>query len=907
MKKVLLILFVLIGFVSYGQNDYLDSLNNYVQTSQNDTNKLLTFLKIGDYYEYTQPDSALFFYEKAEDIAKQCSCMELLVRTLNYQAITLIDNSKYPEAILVLDSALQLTKDSLQIIYLKNNLATIYINIGLFEQAFEIYIEQLAYFVEHDDLSGLATSYSNFSAVFNELGEKDSVLFYNQKALSVDIQLQDSVNIVFDYLNLGIALSDLGNYSEAEEYLKKSELLAKTLQLNFVLADIYSAFAGLFAYQSNFGKAIGYSRRSLYVNKIFEDYSAIINNYIDLYNYFEALNRFPETENYIDTISFIFNSYKDDLSIIDKQRFFKIYYSYFERINNIDSAFYYYKKYIYVSDSISTSTQADRIKVLQAQMQIDKTTSLLDEYKNNAKRNNRLLVMYFIIIIGALFSLLIVGITLFRLKKATKILRKNKEELEQAALKRRVQVTLFQLQKKAANFKEEEHLDDILQILLEDILEISWLKLKNKGIIYLTNSEGNLYQSATVNIGETAQKCAIIKPGECLCGTVLQNKQKIIETEVNQNHTISTVNMKQHGHYIEAIISDNKTIGVLTLYLSNNQNVEDIVLEFLHKFSVLLATVIDKRQRMEKLAENVEKQDKLNQKLFAQSLILEQQKIKVEKFSKKLEEQSKILEQTLFDLQSSVNYASYIVNSMLPSDEYLDNLFKEYFLVFKPVQKIGGDFYYAKKMGEKILIAVGDATGHGISGAFLATQAITFIRGMVNRGEALEPADILTQLRVKIKRIFKYSTNESLKFSGLDIAFCVLDTTLNTITFAGAYMPLTVVRNKEIIKIKGTRNPIGAHIKEYSFQQHSLDLKNNDVIYLGSDGYSDQLGGENHLKLSRKTYEEFLLEISNKPIDEQKNLLEMKFENWKGNTQQIDDITILGIKWKYKRNKNLRI
>ncbi len=175
---------------------------------------------------------------------------------------------------------------------------------------------------------------------------------------------------------------------------------------------------------------------------------------------------------------------------------------------------------------------------------------------------------------------------------------------------------------------------------------------------------------------------------------------------------------------------------------------------------------------------------------------------------------------------------------------------------------------------------------------------ITFLHGIIKRSEAKKVGEILNLLRERIKEIFISSGKENL--NGLDIALCVVDTETNILSYSGAYNPLYIIRENKLIEIKAVRNPIGFYPKEKKFITHKIQLHNNDMIYLFSDGYQDQFSAIKKRKFTKKRFKKLIEEICNLPTKEQKNILEERLQNWKGDTIQIDDITIMGVKCKIK-------
>ena len=223
----------------------------------------------------------------------------------------------------------------------------------------------------------------------------------------------------------------------------------------------------------------------------------------------------------------------------------------------------------------------------------------------------------------------------------------------------------------------------------------------------------------------------------------------------------------------------------------------------------------------------------------------------------------------------------------------LDQLLPEYFLFFKPKETIGGDFYYVNKLKNRVIMAVADCTGHGVSGAMLSILGITFLHEIVN--DTLDPGDILNVLRTKIKNIFKtFGSNNK---NGMDIALCVLNTDTNTLKYSGAFNPIWIVRDNEVLEYKPTRNPVGVYYEETIFDVTTIEIKKNDTLYMFSDGYADQFGGKKGKKFKKRNLKSLFLIIADKPMEEQYNFVSRTFDEWKGNREQIDDVVILGIKF----------
>ena len=168
----------------------------------------------------------------------------------------------------------------------------------------------------------------------------------------------------------------------------------------------------------------------------------------------------------------------------------------------------------------------------------------------------------------------------------------------------------------------------------------------------------------------------------------------------------------------------------------------------------------------------------------------------------------------------------------------------------------------------------------------------------VNVEEASRPADILNKLNKGVTETLRQTRSELSVKDGMDIALISIDFDKNKLEYAGAFNPLFHIRDNELQKIPGDKFPIGAFIGEElnKFKNHELDLKSGDILYVFSDGYADQFGGERNKKFMTKRFRELLMEIHNQPLKKQKELLTQRIHDWMGENQQVDDILIIGIK-----------
>jgi len=215
---------------------------------------------------------------------------------------------------------------------------------------------------------------------------------------------------------------------------------------------------------------------------------------------------------------------------------------------------------------------------------------------------------------------------------------------------------------------------------------------------------------------------------------------------------------------------------------------------------------------------------------------------------------------------------------------------------FKPRDIVSGDFYWFKQIGNYTVYAAADCTGHGVPGAFMSMLGISFLNEIVTKTRFDKPSDILDKLRKKVKTSLRQTGKDNESKDGMDIALCIIDNEKLILEYAGAYNPAYIIRKGELHELKATRNPIGIYFKEKPFENHEFQLQKDDIIYTFSDGYVDQFGGENISKFKSKNFISLLLEISDKPMPEQKHILDEIILKWKGKLEQTDDIIVFGVK-----------
>jgi serine phosphatase RsbU (regulator of sigma subunit) len=264
-----------------------------------------------------------------------------------------------------------------------------------------------------------------------------------------------------------------------------------------------------------------------------------------------------------------------------------------------------------------------------------------------------------------------------------------------------------------------------------------------------------------------------------------------------------------------------------------------------------------------------------------------------------IEEQKDIVEMAHQEIKDSITYAKRIQNAILPPIKVVKEYLQESFILYQPKDVVAGDFYWlesvaptGKNKEPKVLFAAADCTGHGVPGAMVSVVCNNALNRSVREYGLTDPGEILNKTREIVVAEFEKS-EEEVK-DGMDIALCSLEG--NKLQYAGAHNPLWIIRNGAIIETKANKQPIGQFDNPEPYTTHSFDLLQGDAIYIFSDGYVDQFGGEKGKKFKSRAFRELLLSIQDKAMEEQKTIIDEAFNSWKGDFEQIDDVCVIGVR-----------
>ena len=267
-----------------------------------------------------------------------------------------------------------------------------------------------------------------------------------------------------------------------------------------------------------------------------------------------------------------------------------------------------------------------------------------------------------------------------------------------------------------------------------------------------------------------------------------------------------------------------------------------------------------------------------------------------DKMTQSIVEQNRVIALKNRDITDSINYARKIQESLLPHIEQIQEALPNSFVYYKPRDIVSGDFYWFQEIDGKLLLSAVDCTGHGVPGALMSMIGFSKLNEISHKNNP-DPGYILEKLDEGVREALNTKRYDHESKDGMDMALCSFDLKNKKVQYSGAFRPLIKINGENIEETKGNRYPIGggsSYIKN-GFTTHEFDINEGDCFYMFSDGFPDQFGGPKDKKFMNKKFKELLQEIQSLLPKEQIFRLDTELKNWKGETEQVDDILVIGV------------
>lgn len=704
-------------------------------------------------------------------------------------------------------------------------------------------------------------SYQNIGFYYSEITLHDSAVFYYKKAAEFFNNIHFYRGAGEAYLNLGLEYQQNGSFSLAIENFNSSLKFFKKTKKKINEAHCYNSLAIVYKKQGNFPIAIENYLKALAIyeesnNK--KDKASVINNIGTAYEtqgdtkeakkyYLEFLKLSKETKNKY----YIAFAYSNIAGIFIKEQ-------------NNDSALAYYKKAIKIAE------------------------------KNN----------YHIVLSWAYNG---IGTTYMSMKKDDEALEFFKKSL---AIREKYKLTEdiaqsnnslggFYLGKKDFNNAEKHYLKSYK--IAKKIGEPIYIRNSAKGLAeiyenknqtkkaldfyktFKTMNDSILNEENTKKITSQTMQFQFEQEKKEI---ELKEKEKEIKYEKEKSEQQVWLNRAVGGFILMLLLA-------LFAYLNFRQKRKDNRLLKKQKLEIQ-----EKNKNLNELNQELQQ---LNEEIVSQNEEIVTQRDEIHKQHEQITD--------------SIKYAQRIQEALLPPKEMLEEVLPEHFIFFKPRNIVSGDFYWVKKISNFTLIVAADCTGHGVPGAFMSMLGISFLNEIASKANITKASEVLTIMRNKVKQSLRQESENKSK-DGMDIALCVIDNNTSDIQFSGAYNPLYIVRKdvnmeeyeneknikilKEkdttLIEIKADRQPIAIYPKEKEFTNKDFKVQKGDCLYIFSDGFADQTGGEKKRKYLSKNLKKLFINLHDKNMNDQEEILDTTFHNWKADNEQIDDIVIIGIR-----------
>jgi tetratricopeptide (TPR) repeat protein len=729
----------------------------------------------------------------------------------------------------------------------------------------------------------------------------DTSIHFAQRALSLSESIKFKKGIAEAYLWLGTALTNIGKYEDALNYL--SNALAKTSDKKGI-SKIYNNIGNIYYIQGNYHEALKNYFSSLDIKKILGDKKGLADSFNNIGNVYYSQG------NYSEALKNYFSALKLRVEIGSKEEIAASY-------NNIGVIYYYQGNY------------PDALKNHYAALEIREEIG--DKLGIGISYNN----------IGLIY--LSQGNYAKELENylaALKIYEEIDDQQKIATAYNNIGGVYY----KQGKYPEAQKNYFTALKIRENIGD-------KQGIVTSYNNIGMLY---TVTGKAAEGKEWLVK--SLKLSKEIGNKEGIKDgyrevaraDSVLAVHIGKTADWKTATKYAQSALEHYKMYVLYKDSLINEETIKKTEREKnKYEFEQKEDKAEAERQKKEALAEAERRKQRiilwsvigggLLVVLFAgfisrslritkkQKRIIEIQKDEVtkqkdiaEELHQIAEKQKHIVEEKQKEIVDSITYAKRIQTALLTTNEYIKNNFEaEHFILFKPKDIVSGDFYWAlsrffipgwdlgisnKELPPVIrpknlfYIATADCTGHGVPGAFMSMLNISFLNeNIVERGILLPHEILNTQRKEIIKALNPEGSTDEAK-DGMDCILCVYDFNKMLMHFAAANNPLWLIRDNELSEFKADKMPVGKYDEKMeSFTLRTIELQKGDVIYTSTDGFADQFG-TNNKKLTKKRFKEELLKIHAQPLLEQKQHLEHFFEKWKGNHEQIDDVCVIGVR-----------
>lgn len=683
------------------------------------------------------------------------------------------------------------------------------------------------------NLNQLSKTYNNLGAVYNEIGQNEKAINYFNQSLLFCRQIGDSIGVARAIGNLGNVYQNLGDFAKTLQVNETSLALRKLLNDTLGMGSTLMNLGIVYKTLGNYEKALENYFEALVLH---EKTGNLRNKAIALYN---IGNVYHDWQKSADARKYYANSLK-----ISEEAGFKQGMAFAlnqlgtlaKTLKEFDTAMVCYKKALAIFEQIN---DANGIANIYSDLAfLNRTMDKLDQAKFYAEESR---------------------------KKYIEIGDKNGEAIVLQTL------SLIEM--------DSKRYGSALQYALlgEKLCTETGNRNTRLGLLH---NIGEIYYELHNYENSTKYLLKKVALNDSIFNDA--NNKKVADF-----NTLFEVEKRE-----KEIAVHKSKLAMQDLKLTRQKNVTNLLLASIAGLVMIIGLIAYFYKQKQKANRLISMQ---KQEIEDKNTILVSQNEEIKAQNEEISAQRDKLFKQHKEITDSINYARIIQSALLPSENLLNEIFTSHFVLFKPRNVVSGDFYWARNLGNPSVLVVADCTGHGVPGAFMSVMGISLLNEVIKPAENLNPSHVLGEMRQQIKSLLRQSNRAEGTRDGMDMAICILDKTNKILKYAGANISLFLFRNNEITEIDADKMTVGIHPKDnIDFTSHTANLLPNDRFFLFSDGFADQFGGKDNRKFKRQALLSLLATTSTLNMQDQKKELELAFENFKGNYNQIDDVMVVG-------------
>ena len=710
-------------------------------------------------------------------------------------------------------------------------------------------VKALAYFNESIKIAEsiaskiqIARSLGAMGILYGVVGQNIKAVECYQKTIAIATELNDNQIKAKNYINLAQAYNRMGNSSLAIESYNKALDAYELFDDKLGMASCYNSLGNLYEIQGNFPLAVDCGQKGLKIREELNDKAGISTSLISIAGLYFNQKNYEKALDCLKRSLQIAEEIKEQHNIA--ACLLNIGFAYLE--TNSPEALEYLQRALDYSEKLNIVSL--KFSAL----------SFMGSYYSEHQNYDKALEFYF---------------------KALDLVEKYSNKPRIGEITKSIANVYFKKKQYALALKYAQRSLPIAE-------KTKQLKLR-KGLHYLLSQiyavNGNYKEAYSNSIKYSVLSDSVYNEGNVRQIAELEYKYKyekekqMLELEQQKKDAMQVAEKKQQSIILLSFILAFALMSALAFYIYQAYRIK-------RQSNISLAI-----QKNEIEAKNLSLVQ-LNNEIVAQQEEIASQRDMVVAQKNKIQVQNK-------EITDSIDYAKHIQQALLPLMEPVEGLVDEYFVLHKPKDIVSGDFYWNTQVDNYLVVAVADCTGHGVPGAFMSVLGVSLLNEIVRKRQIVKANEILNELRTSVIEALKQKWQSGEQKDGMDIAIVIINTQNSELQYAGAHIPLFIFNQQNgLAEIKSDKQTVAINIKMVNFTNNVFTLSKGDCIYLATDGYYDQFGGSDNVKFKKKQLVELISEIANKPMDEQARILNDRFENWRGNKNQTDDVTIVGLR-----------